>query len=200
MSLLKEIETGVGIANQSLEFIDYVLVKIDRYKSLQSDKSAYLRLVYLEVINNLEVLQTIDLGRLKNSKPNEPAIKTVLKLLRTDILESIFYKTESEVSQKIYDRLKTKGKIDNKYGLLKRLTSKGEEHLTNKSIYENMLQAISFVVTKVHLLKTLENLDEEEVLVLNNVNIQVRLVNINQRLLMVKRKLDEFDEIKEMAR
>ena len=63
-----------------------------------------------------------------------------------------------------------------------------------------MLQAISFVVTKVHLLKTLENLDEEEVLVLNNVNIQVRLVNINQRLLMVKRKLDEFDEIKEMAR
>ena len=200
MSLLKEIETGVGIANQSLEFIDYVLVKIDRYKSLQSDKSAYLRLVYLEVINNLEVLQTIDLGRLKNSKPNEPAIKTVLKLLRTDILESIFYKTESEVSQKIYDRLKTKGKIDNKYGLLKRLTSKGEEHLTNKSIYENMLQAISFVVTKVHLLKTLENLDEEEVLVLNNVNIQVRLVNINQSLLMVKRKLDEFDEIKEMAR
>lgn len=200
MSLIKEIETGVGIANQSLEFIDYVLVKIDRYKSLQSDKSAYLRLVYLEVINNLEVLQTIDLGRLKNSKPNEPAIKTVLKLLRTDILESIFYKTESEVSQKIYDRLKTKGKIDNKYGLLKRLTSKGEEHLTNKAIYENMLQAISFVVTKVHLLKTLENLDEEEVLVLNNVNIQVRLVNINQRLLMVKRKLDEFDEIKEMAR
>ena len=53
---------------------EYVLVKIDRYKSLQSDKSAYLRLVYLEVINNLEVLQTIDLGRLKNSKPNEPAI------------------------------------------------------------------------------------------------------------------------------
>jgi len=35
---------------------------------------------------------------------------------------------------------------------------------------------------------------------LNNVNIQVRLVNINQRLLMVKRKMDEFDEIKEMAR
>ena len=200
MSLLKEIETGVGVANQSLEFIDYVLVKIDRYKRLQSDKSAYLRLVYLEVINNLEVLQTVDLGKLKGAKPNEPAIKTVLKLLRTDILESIFYKTESEVSQKIYDRLKTKGKIDNKYGLLKRLTSKGEEHLTNKSIYENMLQAISFVVTKVQLLKTLENLDDNEVLVLNNVNIQARLVNINQRLLMVKRKMDEFDEIKEMAR
>ncbi len=76
-----EIETGISIANNTLGFVDNVLEKIEKYRKLRRDKTAYLRLIYLETVNNLEVLNTINLKTIKGAKPNDPKISSVLKLL-----------------------------------------------------------------------------------------------------------------------
>lgn len=125
----------------------------------------------------------------------------MLKLLQTDIAESVFYKSTDNPNTELYEKLKKKGKVENKGQDLLKTSLKGDDiKVKNRFLYENILQAISFVVTKVELMKKYSELTDQEMEIIKNMNIRVRLININQRLLMIKNVMDSFDDIKEMAR
>lgn len=55
--MLESIETGINIGSKTVDLIDTVIQKFDKYQKLKQDTTAYLRLLYLEVLNNLEVLK-----------------------------------------------------------------------------------------------------------------------------------------------
>lgn len=199
--MLESIETGLTIGNKTVDLIDTIIQKIEKYQKIKQDTTAYLRLLYLEVLNNLEVLKTINFDKYSNIKVNDVKVKTLLKLLQTDITESVFYKSSENPNTELYEKLKKKGKVENKGRELLKTTEKGEDiKIKSQFVYENILQAISFVVTKVELMKKYSSLADDEIEILKTMNLRVRLININQRLLMIKKVMDDFDDIKEMAR
>ena len=100
-----------------------------------------------------------------------------------------------------YEKLRKKGKVVNRNQELIKQTIKGDEQkVSGRFIYENILQAISFVVVKINLLKKYSHLNEDDLTIIKPMRIRARLNNIYQRLLMIKNVMDQMDEIKEMAR
>lgn len=199
--MIETLETGLNIGSKTVALVDTVIQKFEKYQKIKQDTTAYLRLLYIEVLNNLEVLRTINFDKYSNIKANDARVKTILKLLQTDISESVFYKSTDNPNAELYDKLRKKGKVENKGHDLLKTTVKGDDvKIKNRFVYENILQAISFVVTKIELMKKYSNLTDEEMVIIKNMNLRVRLININQRLLMIKKVMDDFDDIKEMAR
>lgn len=199
--MLETIETGIGVGTKSVDFIETVIGKIEKYQRIRQDTTVYLRLLYIEIVNNLEVLKTVNFDKFSNTKANDPQIKTIIKLLQTDILESVFYKSDENKNIELYEKLRKRGKINNKGQELIKTSNKGDEVKAKSSfVYENILQAISFVVTKIEVMRKYSTLTNEELAIVKNMNLKTRLININQRLLMIKNVMDGFDEIKEMAR
>ena len=199
--MLNTIETGVNIGTKSVDFIETVIGKIEKYQRIKQDTTVYLRLLYIEIVNNLEVLKTVNFDKFSNTKVNDPQVKTIIKLLQTDILESVFYKSDENKNIELYEKLRKRGKISNRGQELIKTSNKGDEIKAKSSfVYENILQAISFVVTKIEVMRKYSTLTNEELSIVKNMNLKTRLININQRLLMIKNVMDGFDEIKEMAR
>lgn len=199
--MLGNIETGINIGSKSVDFIETVIGKIEKYQRIKQDTTVYLRLLYIEIVNNLEVLKTVNFDKFSNTKANEPQIKTIIKLLQTDILESVFYKSDENKNVELYEKLRKRGKISNRGQELIKTSDKGDEVKAKSSfVYENILQAISFVVTKIEVMRKYSTLTNEELAIVKNMNLKTRLININQRLIMIKNVMDGFDEIKEMAR
>jgi len=194
------ISTGLEIAESSITLIDKLIDKIDKYKQIKKDTTTFLRLLYLEVLGNLEILNVIDFKAYKTLNPNDPNIKSLIKLLSTNVSEAIFYKEDDTKNADLYEKLRKQGQVKNKERKLLRLEDGQERLVKGKFIYENVLQAISFVVVKINLLRELSKLQNEELEILRPIKIDVRLLNINQRLLMIKSLLDKMPEVKEMAR
>ncbi len=199
--MLETIETGIGVGTKSVDFIETVIGKIEKYQRIRQDTTVYLRLLYIEIVNNIEVLKTVNFDKFSNTKANDSQIKTIIKLLQTDILESVFYKSDENKNIELYEKLRKRGKISNRGQELIKTSYKGDEVKAKSSfVYENILQAISFVVTKIEVMRKYSTLTNEELAIVKNMNLKTRLININQRLLMIKNVMDGFDEIKEMAR
>ena len=194
------INTGLEIAENSLNLIDKLIDKIDKYKQIKKDTTTFLRLLYLEILGNLEILNVIDFKAYKSLKPNDPNIKSLIKLLSTNVSEAIFYKEDDTKNAGLYEKLRKQGQVKNKERKLMKLEDGQERLVKGKFIYENVLQAISFTVVKINLLRELSNLKDEELEILKPIKVDVRLLNINQRLLMIKSSLDKMPEVKEMAR
>ncbi|MBI9053551.1 MAG: hypothetical protein JEY96_07015 [Bacteroidales bacterium] len=194
------ISTGLEIAESSLTLIDKLIDKIDKYKQIKQDTTTFLRLLYLEVLKNIEILNVIDFKAYKSLHPNDPNIKSLIKLLETSVAEAIFFKEDNTKNANLYEKLRKQGQVKNKERKLVRLEDGQERLVKGKFIYENVLQAISFVVVKIDLLSELSELKDEELEILRPIKIDIRLLNINQRLLMIKSSLDKMPEVKEMAR
>ncbi len=194
------INTGLEIAENSLNLIDKLIDKIDKYKQIKKDTTTFLRLLYLEVLGNLEILNVINFKAYKSLKPNGPNVKSLITLLKTDVSEAIFYKEDDTKKSNLYEKLQKQGQVKNRERKLLKLEDGQEKLVKGKFIYENILQAISFVVTKIQVLRELSGLKDEELEILKPIKIDIRLININQRLLMIKSSLDKMQEVKEMAR
>lgn len=194
------ITTGLEIAESSLNLIDKLIDKIDKYKQIKQDTTTFLRLLYLEVLGNLEILNVIDFKAYKSLNPNDANIKSLIKLLSTNVAEAIFYKEDDTKNADLYEKLRKQGQVKNKERKLLKLEDGQERLVKGKYIYENVLQAISFVVVKINLLRELSELKDEELEIIRPIKIDIRLLNINQRLLMIKSLLDKMPEVKEMAR
>lgn len=194
------ISTGIEIAENSLNLIDKLIEKIDKYKQIKKDTTTFLRLLYLEVLGNLEILNVIDFKAYKSLNPNDANIKSLIKLLSTSVSEAIFYKEDETKNTNLYEKLRKQGQVKNREKKLVKLEDGQERLVKGKFIYENILQAISFVVVKINLLRELSELSDEELAILKPIKIDIRLLNINQRLLMIKSLLDKMPEVKEMAR
>jgi hypothetical protein len=195
------INSSIDIAGKSVDFIDNVIEKIEKYRKIKQDTTSYLRLLYIEVIGNIEILKTVNFEKFDKVALNDAKIKTLFHLLRTDIAESIFYKNDDNPNNELYERLKKRGKVLNKSRELVQNAANGDDKKVSGSfIYENILQAISFVVTKIDLLRKYSQLTEDDLNIFRPLKIKTRLININQRLVMIKNVMDTMDEIKEMAR
>jgi hypothetical protein len=195
------LNTGLEVAAKSVDLIDTIVEKIEKYRKIKQDSTAYLRLLYLEVITNLEVFQTIEYKQFEKISVNDNRTKTILSLIQTEILESVFYKSSDTATTELFDKLKKRGKVNNRNNELIHAGEHGDDVKVNRSfIYENVLQAISFVVTKIELLNKYSKLNDTELTIVRPIKIKTRLVNIHQRLLMIKNVMDNMDEIKEMAR
>lgn len=195
------INESIDIAGKSVDFIDSIIEKIEKYRKIKQDTTSYLRLLYIEVIGNIEILKTIQFEKFDKVPLNDIKTKTLFQLLRTDIAESIFYKNGDNPNNELYERLKKRGKVLNKSKELVQNSTSGEDKKVSGSfIYENILQAISFVTVKIDLLRKYSQLTTEELGIIKPLKVKTRLININQRLLMIKNVMDGLDEIKEMAR
>lgn len=75
-----------------------------------------------------------------------------------------------------------------------------EQNVKGKIFYENILQAISFTVVKTQILRRLVQLTEEELNILNKILLEKRILNIYERFMMIKVKMDELNAIKSIAR
>ena len=198
--MIDPVNTGMQVAENSLNLIDKLIDKIDKYQQIKKDTTTFLRLLYLEVLGNLEILNVIDFKAYKDLKPNEPNVKSLTRLLSTNVSEAIFYKEDDTKNANLYEKLRKQGQVKNKERKLVKLEDGQERLVKGKFIYENILQAISFVVVKIDLLRELSKLKDEELEILKPIKIDIRLLNINQRLLMIKSLLDKMPEVKEMAR
>ena len=194
--MIDPVNTGMQVAENSLNLIDKLIDKIDKYQQIKKDTTTFLRLLYLEVLGNLEILNKA----YKDLKPNEPNVKSLTRLLSTNVSEAIFYKEDDTKNANLYEKLRKQGQVKNKERKLVKLEDGQERLVKGKFIYENILQAISFVVVKINLLRELSKLKDEELEILKPIKIDIRLLNINQRLLMIKSLLDKMPEVKEMAR
>jgi hypothetical protein len=88
--VIDTIESGVNLGNKSLEFIDTVIEKIEKYQKIKQDTTAYLRLLYLEIDNNLEVFKTINFDSFVNTKVNDKRVKTILNFCKP-ICQKVFF-------------------------------------------------------------------------------------------------------------
>ena len=198
--MIENIQAGATILHESSSFIEKLIDKIDKYKAIKQDTTTFLRVLYLEVIGNIEVLKTINFSEFDSLKPNDSKVKSLLSLLQTDVAEGVFYKEQDAPNVQLYEKLKKQGQVKNKNQALVVVINGVERNSSKLFVYENILQAISFVVSKIDLLRKLSQLSAEEQVIVKNLNIKTRLININRRLLMIKSVMDKMEEVKEMAR
>ncbi len=198
--MIESIKAGTTILNESSTFIEKLIDKIGKYKEIKQDTTTFLRVLYLEVIGNLEVLKTINFSEFDSLKPNDPKVKSLLNLLGTEVAEGVFYKEQDTPNIQLYEKLKKQGQVKNRNQSLVVVVNGVERNSSKQFVYENILQAISFVVSKLELLRKLSQLSDDEQVIVKSLNIKTRLININQRLLMIKSVMDKMDEVKEMAR
>lgn len=194
------IKTGISIAENSIGLLDKILERTDKYKKIKQDTTTFLRLLYIEVLDNIEVLNTINFKKFHSIKPNHANVKSLVNLLHTEIAEAIFYKEEENPNLNLYEKLKKQGQVKNREKKLVRTEQGVDKNVKGQYIYENILQAISFVVVKTRLIEKYSNLKEEEITILKPIKLDARLINIYQRLLMIKSILDKLPEVQEMAR
>ena len=107
------ISKGIEIAENSLNLIDKVIDKIDKYKQIKKDTTIFLRLLYLEVLKNIEILSVIDFNAYKSLRPNDLNIISLMKLLDTSVAEAVFYKEDDTKNANLYEKLRKQGQVKN---------------------------------------------------------------------------------------
>ena len=108
--MIAETKTITEIVKNSIGLLSHIITGHKNYKDLHADHDAYIRLIYLEVIHNLEVLETLRMDKLKNIEFNDPAFKDLINQLSIEIMTGIFV-PEGTKNEKLYKFLNEKGKV-----------------------------------------------------------------------------------------
>lgn len=180
-------------------FVDRVMMKVDSIKAKQLSADNYLRAYYLEVISNMEVLNCINEKNIASVQINTEAFRSFIDKIDTQIGFSILF-AEEEDRQGLFDFLKAKGRINNSHKKIVKNRNGVEVLETKKTIYENVLQAISFTVVKIEFLKRFSQCNDEELSLYGRIQIDRRIINIRERFVMIKHVMDDLKAIKELAR
>lgn len=179
---------------------DDIYTRIEKVKNKKLSSNNLLRAYYFEVINNLELLNVINFEKFKKEKPNSGALASLIYRLETQIGATILFEEEYDSESDLYRLLEDKGRIRNNKNLLVRNIKGGEEDVNKESFYENILQAISFTVVKIEILRRLTKFSDSEMSILNTILLEKRITNIFQRFKMIKEKLEELKAISTVAR
>lgn len=175
-----------------------VLERLEAWNRLRKDTASYLRLLYLEVLSSLDLINALKASVLKGIPPNDPAFRKFTGMLKTEMAEAVF--CSDDEGQELYERFKKKGKVNNLGKRLRQVKNGKETRVSGNFIYENVLQALSFYVQKTGFLKQISQLDDTEIALIHPLMLETRLINIRQRLLMIKTVMESFPEISDMAR
>lgn len=190
----------VSTAQSMLSFFDTIYTKVEIIKNKKLSLQNYLRAYYFEVLHNIELLNTIDIKKFKTQSLNSPLFQKFIRRLDTQIGATILFTEDLDTGSDLYKLLKTKGRITNKNKQLV-INQKGIDiPYSGKILYENVLQAISFTVVKIEILQRLATFDSDELEYLHPVLLEKRIVNIKERLIMIKTVMDTIDGIQELSR
>lgn len=174
--------------------------KVEAVRNRRLSAENWLRAYYFEVVGNLELLDAVDFRKLASLDPTEAAFRGLIGRIETQIGLSILFSENLDPASDLFRLLKTKGRLDNRAGSIL-VTLKGrDEPYRGKTLYESVLQAVSFTVIKTEVLRKISGFGEGERELLNRVLVRRRLVNIRERFLMIKRVMDGLEGIKELAR
>ena len=194
MSLtLSGLETISKIASNSSGVIGKVFAGIEKYKDIKADEKTYMRLLYLEVFHNLEILATIDVSKLKKISKDDPGFKLLIDQLSIEIMSGIFV-PDGQNTENIFRFLDENGEISytNESSLIV-----GQEHLKGKKIETTVLKSIVYLVTKIEALKKVSLIGEQ--VYMKNVNLAVRVKNIQNRLHFLRMKFKDYDSLKSIS-
>ena len=190
----------INTAASALNFFDLVYSKVEIVKSKKLTQQNYLRAYYFEVINNLELLNAINIAKFRTIDVSSTLVQKFISKLDTQIGATILFSEDIDTGSNLYKLLKTKGKIENKNKMISVYQKGKEVNCSRKILYENILQAISFTVVKIEVLRRLSTLDFEEKEYLHKILLEKRIINIKERFVMIKTVMDQFDGIQELTR
>ena len=200
MDIINTPNDVINTAANALNFFDLVYSKVEIVKSKKLTQQNYLRAYYFEVINNLELLNVINIAKFRTINISSSLFQKFIARLDTQIGATILFSEDIDTGSNLYKLLKTKGRIENKNKVIT-IYQKGKEvNCTGKILYENVLQAISFTVVKIEVLRRLSALDSDEKEYVHNILLEKRIVNIKERFVMIKTVMDQFDGIQELSR
>lgn len=190
--VIENIESLSKSASNVGGVLNLVFNRYDRYIALRSDQDAYIRLLYLEILNNIEVLEAIKEEGLAGVRFNDPAFKSLVDQLSIDIMAGVFAPGGKQ-NQKIFKFLESNGTIHftTKSGKLD-----NEEYKEETVIETTVLKTIVFLVTKIEMLKRVSNVGEQEFM--KDLRLKTRVKNIKFRLDFLRRKMKEFDNLEKM--
>jgi hypothetical protein len=183
---LNPVKAGLEAAGKSLSVVDSIISQASKYSELKKASDNYLRALYLEADNNLELLESINSEKLKSCSPNCPMAKTILSHLSVEVAGSVLFSVDEKKDSRLYSFLTKKGKLD--------------EGVSDNNSYVNVLQAISFVVVKIEFLKKMAALESNDLEFFKPLKFSIRIQHIRERLLIIKKELSEVKAVKDMAR
>jgi len=184
----------------AVNFFDMVYSRVENIKKKNLSAENYLRAYYFEVVNNLELLGVVNAKKFGETAVNSALFRKFIAKLDTQIGATILFTENIDEKSGLYKLLKTKGRIENRNKMITTYSKGLEANFTGKVLYENILQAISFTVVKIEILKRLAEVDQDEIEYLNKILIEKRIVNIRERFVMIKNIMDQMDGIRELSR
>jgi hypothetical protein len=156
----------------TLGLFDRIWSGIQQVQAQNLSAGNYLRAYYLEVKNNLELLQLLKDDALTGKSPADPGFLAFIGRLQTQVGASLLFDQDKKTaSGKVFARLQN------------------QTHL---------LLDISYTVTKIELLKRIAEFSGGELELIRNVKLQTRLDNISSRLRTIIATLAEVEGIKEL--
>ncbi|MBP7263439.1 MAG: hypothetical protein KBB32_04630 [Spirochaetia bacterium] len=179
---------AAGTAGAALDTIGLIASRIEKWNSVRRETSSVIRLLYLEVCKDLDLLAVLIDARDREVGWSDPRIRFFISNFETGVMEMVLMGNEKE---DVYRKLSSKGRIKN----LADMVGVRERSMQK---YENVLQALRFVYVKMDILRKLALAGDENDL-LKRVKVIERLRNIEARLALAKRILGGLEENKALS-
>jgi len=172
------IETGIMLGGE-------IIKRAEEFKALKLSKKTMLRAYYFEVSSNLDLLETIDLGRLNDHTVNTCAIKSLVKNLEIQIASTILF-PDDKISRQLFELFNKEKPVEE--------TDETDEAKTVKK-NRTIMQSIVFTIRKITLLQKLSSFKEvSDDSIINPLRIKVRIKNIIEHLRNIQIALKEINE------
>jgi len=172
-----------GILETGYTMVKDLLLSYQRMKNIKFSKDALLRSYYFEVCTNLDVLDVIDIDKLQGQKVYSPAVFSILESLEIQIAALIVF-SDDETVKELFKNLSKKSPV-------KETSEDNSEKVNNKK--KSVLEAVLFTLQKITVLQKLSKLkSEKDEDILKNMRLKVRLNNIKEYLLFIKKQIEPF--------
>jgi hypothetical protein len=170
---------------EGIKFADFIFGIVDRFQTAKLSRQNSLRACYLETLNNIALIDTMSETALEKAEVFTPAFIAVVKALEIQSTALILFSTEEGKNTDVYGFLGKKGQIP-----LSEFNEKTRKDI-KKWKYENITDAMFFIVTGIAVLQKLCAAPPETKDMIRNLQLHTRINNIKDRLLIVKTILKE---------
>jgi hypothetical protein len=158
-----------------------VYQQFSTWRQFKKDIKAVLRLLYLESIRNLSLIDSLDFNN-KKIKADDESFKKIALLIETDILNLVFL--DGKKNTRLFNIIEDikKDELEN-------------EDDGNPDNNRDTLNALAFVYVKIWTIKKLASLDSKGN-ALKSIRYRARLKNISSAYKTVLKSIRELDVIK----
>jgi hypothetical protein len=172
--------------NNGIQFANFVIGIFDRLQNTKLSRQNTLRACYLETLNNLALIETLDETALKKADVFTPAFIAVVNVLEIQSTALVLFNSGDDDKTDVYGFLDKKGKIR-----LEEFNEKTQQEITRLK-YENITDALFFIVTGIAVLQKLCAAPPETKDMIRNLRLHVRIETIKERSWLVSKILKEM--------